>query len=78
VLALAYRPWPTSDRSDVRPEDEQALTFIGLVGMQVNPGRSLLGHCLAEARHSCCMSLPAKLTRVLSLPARLPAGPSAP
>ena len=35
VLALAYRPWPASDRSDVRPEDEQALTFIGLVGMQV-------------------------------------------
>jgi hypothetical protein len=35
VLALAYRPWPDPDRLEVRPEDEQQLTFVGLVGMQV-------------------------------------------
>jgi hypothetical protein len=34
VLALAYRPW-ASQRSDVTPDDEAGLTFVGLVGMQV-------------------------------------------
>ncbi|PSC71819.1 calcium-transporting ATPase endoplasmic reticulum-type [Micractinium conductrix] len=36
VLALAYRPWPLG-RREVAAEDEQGLTFIGLVGMQDPP-----------------------------------------
>ena len=35
VLALAYRPWPAGGGGSVRPEDEQQLTFVGLVGLQV-------------------------------------------
>lgn len=38
VLALAYRPWPLG-RREVAAEDEQGLTFIGLVGMQVHMSR---------------------------------------
>lgn len=42
VLALAYRPWP-GEQLEVAPADEAALTFIGLVGMQVGAALSGVG-----------------------------------